>query len=140
MTHIPWFSTFTLFTELLVTISVLYIFYSGYKRNRFPYTLTAITLAYEIVFNISYMASRALGGKNPSILETRLAVGLAIFHGTFSLVMFVALLVFMGLAWRNYKKGINYFAAHKSFTYVFAALWLVAILSGFVFYYVSYLS
>ncbi len=138
--HIPWFSTFTLFTELIVTASVLYVFYTAYKRNVFPYTLVAITLGYEILFNISYMASRALGGKNPSKLSGSHIIGLAIFHGTFSLLMFIALLVFMSLAWKNYKKGINYFQLHKNFTIVFIALWLIAIASGFGFYYTAYLA
>lgn len=135
---IPLFSTITLATEVLVTASVLYIFYSGYKNGKLPYALTAVTLAYEICFNISYMASRLLSHKNPSKLESNLAIGLAIFHGSFSLLMFLALLVFMALAWINYKKGINYFAAHKKFTIVFICLWLVAVLSGIAFYFVSY--
>jgi hypothetical protein len=137
--HIPWFSTFTLFTELLVTASVLYVFYSAYKRNVFPFTLVAITLGYEILFNISYMASRALGGKNPSKLAGGSVIGLAIFHGIFSLIMFIALLVFMGLAWVNYKKGINYFQQHKYSTISFIILWMIAIASGFAFYALAYL-
>ena len=138
MNGIPWFSTFTLFTELLVTLSVLYIFYYGYKFNRFFYKLTAITLAYEIFFNISYMASRAVGHKNPSVLIKGTPVILAAFHGIFSLLMFLALLVFMGLAWYNYKKGINYFLVHKYVTFIFIVLWLIAVFSGFAFYWVSY--
>jgi hypothetical protein len=135
---IPVFSTITLITEVLVTTSVLYIFYSGYKKGRLPYALTAITLGYEVCFNISYMASRLFGGKNPSRLEDHLTIALAIFHGSFSLLMFLALLVFMVLAWINYKKDVNYFAAHKTFTIVFVCLWLVAVLSGIAFYFVSY--
>jgi hypothetical protein len=137
---IPWFSTFTLFTELIVTACILYIFYSAYKYNVFKYTLVAFTLAYEVCFNISYMASRAIGGKNPSRLAGNIIIGLAIFHGAFSLLMFLSLLVFMGLAWVKYKKGINYFFLHKRFTQTFIILWLIAVASGFAFYYVAYLS
>jgi len=54
--------------------------------------------------------------------------------------MFIALLVFMGLAWANYKKGINYFQQHKIFTASFIVLWLIAIASGFAFYYIAYLT
>lgn len=137
--HIPFFSTFTLFTELLVTCSILYIFYQAYRYNRFLYTLTGFTLAYEILFNISYMASRALEHQNPSQLEAPFTIALAIFHGTFSLLMFILLLIFMGLAWKNYRTGVNYFALHKTLTKTFVVLWLIAVASGFVFYYVSYL-
>ncbi len=135
--QIPWFSTFTLFTELIVTASVLYIFYSGYKKNRFPYTLVLITLLYETFVNIGYMASRALEGETePSGAGWYIA--LAAFHGIFSLAMFLGLIVFMILAWRNYKKGINYFAVHPTLTRWFIALWLIAILSGISFYFTSY--
>jgi heme A synthase len=137
---IPWFSTFTLFTELFITASVLYIFYSGWKHNRLPFTLTAITLAYEIIFNISYMASRVVSGKNPSHLESGKVIALAAFHGIFSLLMFIALVIFMVLAWRNYKKNINYFKIHSTFTRVFIVLWLIAVISGFLFYYATYLA
>lgn len=139
MHHIPWFSTFTLFTELLVTLSVLYIFYSGYKNSRFPYLLTAATLTYEILFNISYMASRILSHANPSRLENNTVLVLAAFHGIFSLLMFIALLIFMSLAWRNYKKGLNYFKNHSIITFSFIFLWLVAIGSGITFYLATYL-
>lgn len=137
---IPWFSTLTLFTEILVTASILYSFYSAMKKNRFPYILVSITLAYEILFNISYMASRAVSGENPSKLESPLIIGLAIFHGIFSLVMFVSLLVFMVLAWRNYKKGINFFSNHKKISYSFIFLWLIAVFSGIFFYFLTYFS
>jgi heme A synthase len=137
--HAPFFSTFTLFTEALVTISVLYIFYSGYKHNKFPYTLAAITMAYEILFNISYMASRALNKKVDVMPpDSAFLITLAIFHGTFALLMFLALLVFMFFAWKNYKKGSNFFQAHKTMLIWFIVLWMTAVISGFLFYYEYY--
>jgi small-conductance mechanosensitive channel len=137
--HAPWFSTFTLITEALVTISVLYIFYSGYKKNKFPFVLTGITLAYEILFNISYMASRALSKKiDVSPPDSKLLIALAIFHGSFALLMFLALLVFMFFAWKNYKKGINFFQNHKLMLKIFIFCWLLAVISGFLFYYEYY--
>ncbi len=138
MQGIPWFSTFTLFTEILVTASVLYVFHSGYRYNKFPYALVALTLGYEICFNITYMASRALSRANPSRLENGTAIGLAIFHGSFSLLMFLGLIVYMVIAWVNYKKGVNYFLRHNRFTATFILLWLAAVLSGIAFYVISY--
>jgi len=138
--HIPLWSTVTLLTEILVTGSVLYLFYTSFKTGRFPQKLAAATVGYEIIFNITYMASRVLEHKNPSQLESKGAILLAIFHGIFSLIMFVALLVFLFIAWRAYRKGINYFALHPKATVTFIALWLVAVLSGFAFYYISYLT
>ena len=136
---IPLWSTITLATELLVTLSVLYIFYKSYRTGRFPNILASITVAYEVIFNITYMASRELGHKNPSALEPSGVILLAIFHGIFSLVMFIALLVFLGIAWRAYRKGTNFFALHPKITISFIILWLIAVITGFAFYYVSYL-
>ncbi|HVY67345.1 MAG TPA: hypothetical protein VHA30_00390 [Patescibacteria group bacterium] len=135
---IPWFSTFTLGTEILVTASILFIFASGYRRGRFPYALAAITLAYEVLFNISYMASRALGGANPSRLEPRPVLLLAAFHGIFSLFMFLALLAYLSMAWRQYRRGVNYFLRHRRLTLIFIILWLLAVLSGIAFYFFTY--
>ena len=56
----PLYSTFTLFTEIAVSIAILYIFYQGYKKNKFPYFVVVLALGYEIFFNISYMVSRTL--------------------------------------------------------------------------------
>lgn len=138
MQNVPWFSTFTLFTEILVTASVLYIFYQAKNKNIFHYKLVAVTLAYEILFNISYMFSRAGGHIKSSRFESGGEVALAAFHGIFSLLMFSGLLVFMALAWKNYKKGVNYFLAHKTLTGWFTGLWLLAVASGIAFYFVSY--
>ena len=133
----PLFSTITLLTEIVVTASVLYAFYSGYVRNRFPYALVALTLAYETLFNVSYMTLRVATHVEDG-RDRPFEIALAAFHGTFSLLMFVGLIVFMAAAWRNYRKGVNYFRAHAKLTRTFIALWLVAIASGFAFYAVEY--
>ncbi|PIP60246.1 hypothetical protein COX00_04275 [Candidatus Uhrbacteria bacterium CG22_combo_CG10-13_8_21_14_all_47_17] len=133
----PLFSTFTLFTEILVTLAVLYAFYSGYARNRFPSLLVGITLLYETLFNISYMVFRS--ATHGSIADdTAFEIGLAAFHGILSLVMFVGLFVFMIVAWRHYRKGINYFRAHRALTGTFIVLWLLVVLSGLLFYVITY--
>ncbi|MDE2312161.1 MAG: hypothetical protein KGJ93_03715 [Patescibacteria group bacterium] len=137
---IPWFSTFTLITETLVTAGVLYTFYSGYKRGRFPRAVVAVTLGYEILFNISYMAYRTTTHQETGRPDSALHVAVAAFHGIFSLLMFLALLIFFTLAWKNYKRGANYFAIHKMLMKVFIVCWLLAILSGFLFYYEAYFS
>lgn len=136
MQHIPWFSTFTVFTETIVTVGILYVFYQAYKYNRFRYALVATVLGYELLFNISYMAYRATVRTQETVEAN---VGLAIFHGTFSLLMFILLVVFMSVAWQKYKQGVNFFAVHKILTTIFLISWLVAIFSGYAFYYQDYL-
>ena len=141
MQNIPWFSTFTLVTETFVTIGVLYILYSGYYKNKFLTKLAAVTLSYETLFNISYMAYRALTHDDDTAHpDSAFHIGLAIFHGTFALLMFVALVIFMYFAWKNYKAGINFFQKYKKLTLVFLIAWMIAVLSGFLFYYEAYFS
>jgi len=136
----PLFSTFTLITEIFVTIGVFYMFYQGYRKNRFPTKVAFLTLFYEIFFNISYMTYRAFVHevKIPKHEHTPFHLGLAIFHGTFSLVMFVALIALVLVAWRQYKKGENFFKKHAVLTFSFIVLWFIAITSGFFFYFVAY--
>ena len=141
MNAIPWFSTFTVFTEAAVTIAILYVIYSGYFKNKFPIVVAVIALAYEILFNISYMASRLFthedSAQHP---DSSFHIAIAIFHGTFSLVMFILLLVFMFFAWMGYRSGKNYFRLHKKLTIIFLVSWMIAVLSGFLFYYEAYFS
>jgi hypothetical protein len=136
----PLFSTFTLLTELLVTASVLYIFYQGYKHNKFLEKLVFLTLTYEIIFNISYMSYRAFYHETKIAEHSHSAfhIAVAAFHGIFAIIMFVALVVFFLIAWRKYKKGINFFREHKILTSTFILLWTIAISSGVLFYYLAY--
>jgi heme A synthase len=141
MNGIPWFSTFTLFTEIIVTSAILYVIYTGYVKNEFPGHVAAAALSYEILFNISYMASRLFTHEDSTQYpDSPFHVALAIFHGTFSLIMFVLLLVFMFFAWRGYRSGKNYFRIHKKLMVVFLISWMIAVLSGFLFYYEAYFS
>ncbi len=133
------YSTVTLFAEVIVTSIVLYVFYEAYSRHVFHKWLVAGALTYEVLFNISYMVISSVqhvatdtGG------DTALQEILAIAHGTLSLIMFVALIVYLVLAWRGYNKGRNYFREHKALTWTFVIFWLLAILSGIVFYFVIY--
>lgn len=136
----PLFSTFTLLTEILVTIAVLTIFHQGYKHNKFLKKLTIVTLLYETIFNISYMSYRALTheAKVGSHIHTPFHIAAAAFHGIFSIIMFIALVIFLLVAMKKYKDEHNFFKAHKIITFIFLVLWFIAILSGIFFYYLAY--
>jgi len=138
MNGIPWFSTFTLATEFVVTASILYIFYKAYKYNKFLYGFAAGVLAYEALVNVAYMARSLFDHTEGKQIASPYYIALAAFHGIFSLLMFILLLVFMFFAWRNYKKGINYFLVHKKLTITFLASWMIAVVTGFLFYYLLY--
>lgn len=135
----PLFSTFTLCTEILITVSVLYILYSGYKHNLFRTKLVLMTLGYEILINITYMAKRAIEHEQaPPHPHTAFHIAVAAFHGIFSLLMFLLLILFFTVAWKKYKKGANFFKDHSIITFVFLVMWLIAIFSGIFFYYLAY--
>jgi len=136
----PVTSTITLLTEILVTISILTVIYKGYRDGKFLGGLAFIALLYEIIFNISYMTHSATEHHTEITSSSKpLAYTLlAIFHGTFSLIMFLTLIVFMLTAAKRYKKGENYFKEKHKLTVTFVLLWLISIFSGALFYYATY--
>jgi hypothetical protein len=136
--HGPLFSTITLFTELLVSCAVYYTIYKGYRHHKFPTKIAFTALLYETIFNISYMFSRVPSHAKAAKATPLFLILLAIIHGTLSLIMFVALIVFFILAWKNYKKEKNYFLEHKKITFLFLFFWTFSIVSGVLFYFLEY--
>ncbi len=134
--HIPLYSTITLVAEIIISCIIFYTFYRSYKYHKFPTKLAAFALLYEIIFNISYMATRVKA--NTEKIEIPWHVVLAAFHGILSLLMFVSLIIFMLLAWRNYKKEVNYFKLHKNITTIFLIFWSISVLSGIILYFIEY--
>lgn len=136
--HGPLFSTITLITELLVSAVVYYTLYKGYKHNKFRTKLAFTALIYETLFNISYMFSRVPSHAKAAKATPVTIIFLAIIHGVLSLIMFVALVVFFIVAWKKYKNGVNYFKEHKKLTTTFLVFWTFSIVSGVLFYFLTY--
>jgi heme A synthase len=136
--HAPLYSTITLIAELFVSAAIYYSLYQGYKHSRFPVKLAGAALLYEIIFNISYMALQVPEHAKAARVESPFVIGLAIIHGTLSLLMFIALIIFFFFAWRRYRKGKNYFHNHKILTWLFLIFWTFSIISGIFFYFVEY--
>ena len=126
---IPLWSMLTLGTELVVTGAVFYIVLHAYRTGVFVRSLVATVLSYELLFNISYMLSREATGAQSLALDPYMTA-LAIFHGVFSLVMFVSLVAFFIAGWRGYGRGENYFAVHRTLTRIFLSAWSLSVLSG----------
>jgi len=134
----PLLSTVTLFTELGVTACVLFLFHDAYRKGVFHRKLALGVLVYEVLFNISYMAYRAVThpvGEAHSGWVIALAAG----HGILSLVMFVALVAFLLYAWKGFGKGRNVFRERRVLMLVFLFWWLLAVGSGIAFYAAEYL-
>jgi uncharacterized membrane protein YozB (DUF420 family) len=140
MDAIPWFSTFTASTELAVTAAVFYVFHRAIEHGEFAGRVLGAAIAYEVLFNISYMTSRLFTHDHGTHHADWMVATLA-GHGALSLAMFVGLLVFSFLAWRGHRQGRNVFAEHQRWTAAFAGLWMVSLLSGeivFLFEYVGH--
>ncbi len=139
--HLPLWSVVTLCTELVVTTLVYFIIYDATLRGVFRRGLAFGVLAYEALFNISYMTSRLLKGTHDGTAQimTPYETGLAIFHGTFSFLMFIALVVFFIVAARAYARGDHYFRTHPRTTILFVSAWGISILSGVLFFFELYL-
>jgi len=135
----PLYSTITFIAELFVSTAIYYSLYQGYKHNRFPLKLAAAAFIYEIIFNISYMAMQVPEHAKAARVESPFMIGLAIIHGVLSLIMFITLIIFFILAFRSYRKGVNYFKIHKIFTIIFTCFWTFSIISGILFYFVEYI-
>jgi hypothetical protein len=136
--HAPLYSTITLCAEIFISSIIYYSLYQGYKHNKFPVKLAGFALLYELIFNISYMFSRVSTQTKIAHFESPFVISLAIIHGILSLLMFITLIIFFILAWKQYKKGVNYFVKHKLFTFIFLFFWTFSIISGLVFYLVDY--
>ena len=131
--HIPIWSAITLFAELLVTTSIYFIIWRSYRTGRFLRWFAFFVLGYEALFNISYMVSREMGAQDAGPLNPYQTF-LGAFHGIFSLVMFVALIVFFLIAAHAYKRGENYFLRHRRLMIVFICAWGLSIFSGIAFF------
>jgi hypothetical protein len=139
---IPILSVVTLLTEMCITASVFFIIWKGYRQGIFYRLFAFLVLGYESLFNITYMASRLVTqypSQTPAQVPNPYQTALAIFHGTFSLIMFVALVVFFLLAARGYRCGENYFLKHHRVTMAFLIAWSVSILSGITFFFMLYI-
>ncbi len=140
MTHaIPWFSAFSAITELFVTAAILYVLYMAVFRDEFKGGILAVALAYEVIFNISYMTSRLFTHGDTSH-HANWMVALLAGHGILSLIMFLGLVALGGVAYvKHRREGRNIFAEHAALTGLFVGLWMVSILSGEAIFFLEYI-
>jgi hypothetical protein len=129
MAAVPAYSAFSAVSELLVTAAVFYVLWRAAARDDFRKGLLAVVLSFELLVNITYMAYRmvvpAHGAEMPAWLGA-----VAALHGILSLAMFLALVFFAAMAWRDDARGENFFRDHPGTTWTFVALWSLSILSG----------
>lgn len=130
------FSTFTAISELFVTAGVLYVVYSNWKRNPFPTRLAFGVAGFEFFVNMLYMVFRMQ--QAPQTDLSREMVMLFAIHGSLSLLVFVAYVTLITLAYLDSKKGRFYFAEHPLQTAIFVIFWLISVGSGEVIYFLRH--
>lgn len=135
---IPLWSSITLFAELAVTAAIYVIIWHAYRIGVFWRWFAFAVLAYEALFDMSYMLSRE-AGEAGSVVYNPYTTALGAFHGIFSLLMFVALVAFFLRAAYRYRRGENYFRVHRRLTIAFAVAWGVSIASGIALFVMLYL-
>ncbi len=131
--HIPIWSVVTLAAELLITAAVYITIIKAYRTGVFLRRLAFGVLVYETIFNITYMLSREISSTSAAVYSPY-ETGLAIFHGIFSIIMFITLIFFFIAADRGYTRGENYFSARPRLVAAFAIAWAISILSGVTFF------
>jgi heme A synthase len=139
MAAIPAYSVFSASSELLVTAAVFYVLWRAYARGEFRKGLLAAVLSFEALANISYMAYRAVRPSGGADLPGWLTATAAL-HGLLSLAMFLALVFFAAMAWRDDARGENFFRDHRAATWAFVGLWTVSIVSGEFLFVATYLT
>lgn len=129
MTQLPPFSYFSATSELLVTAAVFYVLWRAYYRNEFKGVLLATTLAFEALFNITYMALR-IASPAPELHVSPWMEGLLAAHGILSLLMFAGLIAVAVEAFRLHRQGRNLLRERPGTTMTFVVLWSISIVSG----------
>jgi hypothetical protein len=126
-----------------VTVAVFYIIYRAYYEHYFLRGFAITVLAYELLFNISYMSSRLFGHvlseEHAQMHHAPYEIAVAAFHGIFSLLMFILLIVFFIFAIRAYGRGEQFFSNHTKLTLAFVVAWIISIFSGIFLFFLLYL-
>jgi hypothetical protein len=135
---IPAFSIFSASTELLVTAAVFYVLRRAWARGEFRGALLAVTLAFEGMVNVAYMAYRVAVPARAAAPSWTLPFAAA--HGLLSIVMYLVLVVLAFGARFGYRRGENYFRERPRATWAFVALWSLSVLSGEVLFAGTYLA
>ncbi len=125
----PAFSIFAALSELIITAIVYYVILSHLKNKPFRFKLLGFAILYEALINVSYMVTRFIGSDSPVHLSAQMKL-FATIHGTFSMLVFVWLIILFFLASSSAKLEQNFFQDHKFITYLFLVLWGVSVASG----------
>lgn len=131
------FSTFTAISELFVTTAVLYVVYTNWKQRPFPTALAFGVAGFEFLVNMLYMVARMQQAPASTELSKGMIALFAI-HGSLSLLIFIAYVTLVSLAYLDSKKGKFYFRQHPVQTGLFVFFWFLSVGSGEVIYFLHH--
>jgi len=134
----PLFSTFSAIAEIFVTAAVFYVVLNNFQGKGFAWRLAAVVVVFEFSVNMLYMISR-LRAEAASGEATGPMALFAAGHGLLSLIVFIALVVFVFQAYQAWRRGAFYFRDHPTLTYVFLFFWGVSVTTGEVLYVIRYM-
>lgn len=134
----PAFSIFAALAELVVTAIVFYCIISHGRRKPFRFKLLGLAILFEALVNVSYMVTRFIGPGSPVHLSSQMKL-FATAHGTFSMLIFIVLIILFFLASSSAKLEQNFFQDHKLLTCVFLVLWGVSVASDEMMFALVYL-
>ncbi len=140
MQNIPLYSIFTAITEIFVTIIVLYTIISNMRGKKLKWKLLFIAIVFESLVNVSYMVYRLFGFAAERIeITSKLLRSLVGFHGVLSFIMLTLLIILSYVAYKESKNDKNFFQEHKLISIIFITLWLISIISGYIFFVLFYI-
>lgn len=128
------FSTFTAVAELFVTTAVFYVVYTNWNRRPFPTKLAFGVAGFEFLVNMLYMIFRMQ--QSPSEGLSKWLIALYAIHGSLSLLIFIAYVSLVCLAYFDSRKGKFYFRDHPIQTGIFVFFWILSVGSGELLYFI----
>lgn len=141
----PAFSSLSAATELLVSAAVYWFFFRALRFGDHRWGLILVAIAYETLFNITYMVSRLVVHQEGRTHEHPAWVtGFVVVHGLLSLVMFLGLIAYVAWGRRAWNSGApNPFGAHRRLSVQFLVWWTLSVASGeaiYLFYWLGVIS
>ena len=129
MADIPPYSIFSATTEVLVTVAVFYVFWKAWHGD-FRRGLLVGVLAFEVLFNVSYMAYRMFWDTD-GLEEIPPWLGsVAAGHGILSLLMLLLLFFITAMAWNDNERRENFIRDNPIMTWIFLSVWTLSVVSG----------
>ena len=128
----PAFSTVSALTELLVTAAVYWFFWRALKFQDYRWGMIAVAIAYETLFNITYMVSRLFTHEEGVTHQhDPWVTWFVALHGTLSLGMFIGLVWYVVAARRAFTRGVSDpIGLRPRLAAWFLVLWTISVASG----------